>query len=331
MVKLSIIIPHYNSVNPLKKLIASIPRINSIQIIVVDDNSKKDLDVYHDLVNNPAFVHVTFLTNNKGKKGAGVCRNIGLEAAEGEWILFADADDYFLENFYEIVRDYFDSENDVVFFTPTSIETDTGNVSDRHFRYEKVISTYQKLDNLDNRTHLRYGFPGPWSKLIRRKLLVDNNIYFDEVLASNDAMFSVKVGYYMKHFLASEKKIYCLTRNRGSLTMNVSVGVFDARLDTYIRCHQFLIEKISKEEVDILNRNGRYFIINAIKYKYGLKKILKTYRILRQNNFRIFDTRFLNPIFLINRTLGHYRSHKQLKKYLYLPEKNPDKLGNKLK
>ncbi len=313
MFKLSIIIPHFNSVPYLHKLLSTIPQKKEIQIIVVDDNSNQDLDAYNLMQKEPRYKHITFLTNNRGNKGAGTCRNIGLGIAQGEWVLFADADDYFSDDFYDIVSDYFDSENDVVFFTPTSIEPDTGNLSDRHLRYKKLIFTYLHSNSFENETQLRYGFPSPCSKLIHRKLLVDNNICFDEVLASNDVMFSAKVGYYLKRFQASEKIIYCMTRIKGSLTTNVGVDVFDARLMVHIRCNKFLTERISKKELEILNVSSRYLIIRAIKYKYGLKKILETYKILRINNLRVFDTRLLNPIYWINKAVEHYRFNRKFK------------------
>src|SRR5690554_3662855 len=125
--ELSIIIPHFNSPRLLEKLIASIPVREDIQIIVIDDNSTVDKEIYQRLVKNTsASHHVLFLKNNSGKKGAGACRNIGLKWSTGHWVLFADADDYFVEGFYQKIKRFFNSEYDVIFFMPTSMELDTG-------------------------------------------------------------------------------------------------------------------------------------------------------------------------------------------------------------
>src|SRR5699024_10372921 len=103
----------------------------------------------------------------------------------GKWILFADADDFFMPEFYENVKEYFNSKYDVVFFTPTSSEIDTGKPSNRHLNYEKLINDYQNSKDLKSEVNLRYKFYVPWSKLISKDLIKRNNLVFDEVIASN--------------------------------------------------------------------------------------------------------------------------------------------------
>ena len=51
---LSIIIPHYNTPDLLEKLIKSIPHINDIQIIVIDDNSISGVEKLSELQINIA-------------------------------------------------------------------------------------------------------------------------------------------------------------------------------------------------------------------------------------------------------------------------------------
>ena len=127
---LSIIIPHYNTPDLLEKLIVSIPNTDDIQIIVIDDNSDKDLKLLEN-VKNMYQNKIEYYVNDTGVKGAGACRNIGLRHADGKWLLFSDADDYFLEGMYETVAQYFDSDYDEVFFIPTSKYIDSGELSNR--------------------------------------------------------------------------------------------------------------------------------------------------------------------------------------------------------
>lgn len=316
MVKLSIIIPHYNSPDLLGKLLRSIPDKSEIEVIVIDDNSNEKTKKLNKLINNNESSNVRFLNNYKDEKGAGACRNIGIDHANGQWILFADADDYFLDEFYDIVSKYFKTNFDVVFFTPTSIYLDTGEKSDRHLNFKKLIDNYIEELNKKNELFLRYSCPVPWSKLIKNNFIKENNLKFDEVIASNDIMFSTKVGYYMDQFKVETEEIYCVTRNKGSLTVKRSEEVFDSRLSVYINKIKFLRDKLSKEESDYFTLTGQGFIFNSIKYRFGFEKVINVIMKFRENNIPLFDKKIFNPIYLFSKLINHYLIEKKNKKYI---------------
>src|SRR5574344_79438 len=104
MINFSIIIPHKNSPELLQRCLASIPQREDIQIIIVDDNSESSI------VNFCSFPGTerkdTEIIYLKESKGAGYARNRGLSRAKGEWILFADADDYYTNEFNEFLNLY---------------------------------------------------------------------------------------------------------------------------------------------------------------------------------------------------------------------------------
>jgi glycosyltransferase involved in cell wall biosynthesis len=316
MIKLSIIIPHFNSLGLLKKLLETIPLNDEIQIIVVDDKSDQGIDELNSLINNSKYRNMLFLKNDTNKKGAGLCRNIGLKVAEGQWILFADSDDFFVDGFFEHVSGYFNSNYEVIFFTPTSLEVDTRNISNRHLFYEKLIKDFIVTPSLETETFLRYRFGVPWSKLIKRDFLKRNEIYFDEVMASNDIMFSTKLGYYMQKFHVTRDVIYCVTRSRGTLTTNMSEEIFNSRLMVFIDYCKFLKKKLTPIEVKMLNLYGSATIVKAIRLKLGIKKVIYVYLKLKENNIKVFDLRLINPIFTIKKVIQNYTRYKRQKKYL---------------
>lgn len=314
---LSIIIPHYNSVQSLTKLLNSIPKRNDIEIIVVDDKSNKDLNQFDRIKNSFQYSHVKFLKNSTNEKGAGVCRNIGLNKATGKWVLFADSDDFFVDGFYSKVKKYFCSDYDVVFFTPTSIDAQKGTVSDRHIVYEKYIKNLIYKKDIKSELSLRYKFHVPWSKLIKLSFLKENNILFQRVIASNDVMFSVQLGYYMKKFKVSEEIIYCVTKNKGSLTVNTSEKVFDARVSVHVDYVTFLKEKLDKKELKLLNvKGGMGFLVSALRYRLGFRKVISTYLFFKKSKVHVFDLRYLDPIYLGKRILFQYKIIKRDREYL---------------
>lgn len=135
----------------------------------------------------------------------------------------------------------------------------TGELSDRHIGKEKIILNYKQAPNLNNEIILRYSFPEPWSKLIRRDFMINNNIIFDEIIASNDVMFSIKTGYYMTKFDISTETIYCITRNRGSLTTIKNREICESRLNAFIEQYNFCREKLISEEFNRLFPSTIYY------------------------------------------------------------------------
>jgi len=269
---LSVIIPHYNSLDSLESLLNSIPNKKSVQVVVVDDHSSINLATIYD-----KFSWVDFLSQDEGKKWAGAARNKGLLQAKGKYILFADADDYFVDNAFDVIDKYISNDFDIVYFTPTSIN-DNGKSSLRHVKYSQLVSNY--LDN--NSDTIRYEFFVPWSKLYRAEFLSKNNIQFDEVIASNDVMFSLLSGYYAKKMTASKETIYCVVESSSSLTTVVSEDVVDSRFNVLCRYNDFIKNKLTPDrQVSVISCLSRARKINFFKMlSFLFYSIYKKYPIL---------------------------------------------------
>jgi hypothetical protein len=184
-----------------------------------------------------------------------------------------------------------------------------------YLQYKERILEYKKNKDQRSELSLRYGFSVPWSKLIKKEFLLENNIKFDEVIASNDVMFSTKVGYHMEDFTVSKETIYCTTRNKGSLTVNLSERVYNARLRVYINRYNYLNERLPKEKLKYFSMTGQGFLFKVIKNKLGIKKFIDTYKKLRRNNIPLFETKLFNPVYLYNKLLDHYKRDKKLNDY----------------
>lgn len=117
--KFSIIIPHYDIPDLLMRCLKSIPVSEEIQVIVVDDNSP-DADTYLERYPELSRPYLEFIRTIKGG-GAGYARNVGLDHAKGKWLLFADADDFYVDNMYEIITSYIGSKADVICFKKESV------------------------------------------------------------------------------------------------------------------------------------------------------------------------------------------------------------------
>ena len=211
----SVIIPHKNIPNLLQRCLDSIPRREDLEIIVVDDNSDSTIVDFDDFpgLSDPT---VKVIFTKKGG-GAGYARNIGLREAKGKWLLFADSDDFFSGNSDEIFCDY-EKVNiiDIVFFKSESVKSnDLSAVKSRGEKYNNwVEESMHKGEIVDG---IRYGIKPPWGKMVKRDFVEKYDIVFDEVLSSNDVMFSIKCGSYAKKIELDDRILYISTVREKSL------------------------------------------------------------------------------------------------------------------
>ena len=62
---------------------------------------------------------------------------------------------------------------------------------------------------------------------------------YDECLASNDIMFSMRLAYIARRIGAENKSFYCITTRKGSLTNTMSEKIFDAKFEVLKRRNIF--------------------------------------------------------------------------------------------
>lgn len=209
----SIIIPHYNIPDLLIRCLRSIPVSEEIQVIVVDDNSP-DADTYLDRYPELSRPYLEFIRTPKNG-GAGYARNIGLDHAKGKWLLFADADDFYVDNMYEIINTHVESDADVIYFQKRAVHSENLNCKSSRSGYiDEIMDIYIKTgDEVPVRT--RYYVP--WGKMIKKSLIEKHHIRFEEIKYSNDILFSVHVGCFANKIEAIDTILYVVTSRDGSL------------------------------------------------------------------------------------------------------------------
>lgn len=217
MINYSFIIPHKNTPDLLQKCLDSIPRRDDVQIIVVDDNSaeeKVDFSSFPGLDDPTVEVYLT-----KEGKGAGYARNVGLKHAVGKWLVFADADDFFTEKINLLLDNNTGSDSDVVFFKNISIRIPAGDNSARGDELNRRVD--YALQTGDFTLPVLYSCP--WQKLIKRDLVLNNGITFNEVRWGNDVVFMGRIAAYAKTFSAVDIVGYGITESDNSIIKDPSL------------------------------------------------------------------------------------------------------------
>lgn len=267
MISYSIIIPHHNTPDLLSRLLNSIPQRDDIEIIIVDDNSDFDKRA-----NVSRYDVKSFYIDKNSTRGAGHARNIGMEHARGEWLLFADADDFFLSEAWLIIDKYKQSIYDIVYFGIESVDSKTLVSNERKQIYGSLITTCLANPSIFNMTRLKCRHDVPWGKMIRHSLITKNNILFGETKYCNDTLFSTKSALAARSIAVEEKSIYCVTSEPSSLTHHRSIEANYIRLEVILQKNKLLREHgMGEHQISILHylrESLNYSLIDFFKHLF---------------------------------------------------------------
>ncbi|MBR3064648.1 MAG: glycosyltransferase family 2 protein [Bacteroidales bacterium] len=300
----SIIIPHFNIPNLLMRCLDSIPVRDDVQVIVVDDNSP-DADSYLDRYPSLSRPYLEFIRTTQSG-GAGYARNVGLEHAKGQWLVFADADDLFVNDFSSILDNFHSDEpTDIVFFRHiNTLSDDISRYSTEHDYLDNLILLY--LQTSDD-TNIRCMHQVPWGKFIRRSLITRCSLRFDETPYANDICFSTASGCHANSIQVQNTFLYIHTQRDNSLSDNFAMkpGELEIRSEACFRAQRIIFE------------SGRSYIgRNPISYFLSLlyHRNRPFYNLL----FRRLPQAGLSPWMILRQTGGwEERYSSKIKVYLH--------------
>lgn len=179
---LSIVIPVYNVAEYLDKCIESVVNqtYKDLEIIIVNDGSK---DNSGELCKKWASRDERIVYIEKENEGSGKTRNLGIAKATGEYITFLDSDDWWREDYAELMMKNM-TDCDVTVCDINYIDYD---------EYGNEISTISKVRLPDGKVQvikddvdiINKARTFLWGKVFRREVLVDNKIE-QPTMAIND-------------------------------------------------------------------------------------------------------------------------------------------------
>ena len=247
--KISVIVATYNSGDFLNEFLDSIKSqslgFEDIEVIFVDDASTDDytLDLLNNFNESYPNVSVIFLDENSGFPGTG--RNRGLDLAGGEYVIFADHDDSYVENAFEVMYDKI-NENDMLISNFNQVFDD---------KVVKFKSLYKDtptvcVKNIDEDRNLLRIPAAIWTRLFRKDFLVENNIRFLERMLCED-VYVATLGclkaegiIYLNDFYSYNYKIRDSEGNRSTIHIR-NRKYIEAMLDGYYEIAKML-EKENK-------------------------------------------------------------------------------------
>ena len=227
----SFVIPHHNTPDLLQRLIDTIPQREDIEVIVVDDNSDEGKKTHV----SRSDVKTIFI-DKEHTKGPGRARNVGMDAATGKWLLFADADDLYKPGFIDVLDEYKDDDIEMLFFNIDSADSETleHTGKNRSGYQQRLIAQYDgSKESSDNLLYFGYG---PWRRMISREYIVKYGFRYEEICVTNDSFFSLQVSHFARKWKVDKRILYTLTYTKGSLTYSkVTKQKYSAILNAFRR------------------------------------------------------------------------------------------------
>ena len=291
----SVILPIYNMEKYLLKSVSTIcnQTYQNIEIILVDDGSSdRSLQLCEDLHEKDRRIKVIAKENG----GVSSARNIGLEEASGEWIMFVDPDDYLDPAIVNRLLSEVTDEVDIVSCCCNVFDDEGLNEVNHFFSGNRLFIGKEKKELYFQLMQSTYGQPNktytaigvPWGKLYRREFLKKYNLIFDIKLKRvQDNIFNMYAFFYARGIKYVDEPLYKYRYSHMSdyfrtfreNYVDIFVAVREARytclLDTGLindfKVMEFYIRESIINLIGIL-KNGVFHKENMVDFKIKIKE-----------------------------------------------------------
>jgi glycosyltransferase involved in cell wall biosynthesis len=204
--RVSILIPVYKAEKYISKCLQSVlsQTYQNLEIIIVDDASPdSSMDIAEKLIQQTVNTFDIKILHNEKNQGIATVRNILLDHAKGDFILFVDSDDY-------IERDAIQSLVDIATNTNCDIvRCGYFEAKGNNIRTINQRPWSDKTDLLKQHIKAWDSIEAMWQLFIRRSLIENHRIRFAEgINASEDHLMMIKLYFYANSIVNMEKPVY---------------------------------------------------------------------------------------------------------------------------
>ncbi|HEL1556457.1 TPA: glycosyltransferase [Streptococcus suis] len=268
MIKVSIIVPVYNTEEFLDECIWSLRRqtLNEIEIILVNDASTdQSLKIINGHQIQDKRIKVVNLEQNSG---VGLTRNLGIQCATGQFLAFVDSDDFVKNNMFEKLYEKAIDEKAEIVLCNTDTHSSNGKKKTVWF---KEINGKPKLKDIYHNTQ-------PTSRIISRQLI--NRIQFEFLPGMGEGiLFELMIN--AKKIVTINEKLYVYRSRDGSLSTTPNPRVnFESKENNRILAERNpeykdyftfrIIEDLLQLVATSVKINDKHIYGDAVKELYSL-------------------------------------------------------------
>ncbi|MBR5210964.1 MAG: glycosyltransferase family 2 protein [Bacteroidales bacterium] len=205
--RISLIVPIYGVEKYIAKFAESAldQTYQDLQFIFVNDGTKdRSMEILRDLIaNRYAHLQSRIVIVDKENGGLPSARKAGLDVAEGEYVLFADSDDWMETDAVEKVMAKADeTDADIVYF---DLIKEYGNRTS--YKRERDYTGATKDDFIVNMFNYK-SFGYTVTKCFKRRLYTENVIYFPKLGMHEDIYLMSQIIFYAKSLAHIPEALY---------------------------------------------------------------------------------------------------------------------------
>ena len=277
--KISVIIPVYNSEKTLPKCLDSLlsQSCDNIEIILVNDGST---DSSAEICKKYAFLHPEIKCLEKENGGVSTARNTALDIAQGDYITFVDSDDWVTPDYFESINGVLkDFDYDFIQFSQATVKGDE--------RSEKSVSVFDS-SNHEEIIHrivsdmCKKHINSPNGKVYKRQIIEENAIRFKEdIEVGEDRTFNIQYALNIKSFRVLEQPLYIICLENEESLSRKKRNDLDKQIE---KAEEYLKDALNKSN---LSEEEKLKIIEAINFD-NLRAVYTKAKYLQRNKLPYF-------------------------------------------
>jgi len=283
----SIIVPVYNAKDYIGRCVDSIlnQEYQNLEILLMDDGSSDGTDA---LLDEYAKKDKRIRVVHQKNAGVSATRNHALDLAHGEFIQFADSDDWLTPDSTRLfVRSMLGNNGGAGTETGTEAELRTGAAAESGKQCDMVIADFYRVTGkrvsqkgdidadhlMDRREFASYMIENPadfyygvlWNKFFRRSIIEEHQIRMDAELDwCEDFLFNLEYIRYAEGIRAIQAPVYYYMNRKDSLvSQGMSISNTIRMKSTVFDYYNAFYRDIYEEDYDEVKQKVRMFLIST--------------------------------------------------------------------
>ncbi|MDE6273183.1 MAG: glycosyltransferase [Muribaculaceae bacterium] len=216
--RLSIIIPVYNTAQYLEECITSLfnqgLNEDAFEILMIDDGSK---DNSLEVANQLASLHRNIRVFHQENHGQAVARNLGIDEAKGKYLMFVDSDDYLQPDKVSKLLNIVDLNSLDAIIYNLLIQQKNGDIQTQKIpkvKYNQIFSGEEAA--------IRYFVFGSMCRgIFLTKLFQEKNIRFRSGFTHEDSELCFRLFPLLRRVMFADKDVYFYRYNNSSTDRSI--------------------------------------------------------------------------------------------------------------